>query len=382
MSAHARLRRSAAVALVSAITAGTALLLTACDPSTDTGTDHTGTPTPAATPSAPAVPSATPSTPATTTPTTSATATPTASTPSATPSTPATTTPTASATPTQTQARPQTPALNLTKGTGLTISNGTRYVIMDGKSVDFGTIVRDLAWSPDGKHAAFIDGNGNLQTADPDGTHKTLVAKAPTGTTWSHPTWQVFVPNADDQRMLLKPKNNLQFTANDHGTLRLLTIPATGATNPTELSLGQYAGEDEKPNPTTGNQWANVAGRVGTSVYANKDDGQVYIRDEYLRQNGGPIAKGSQPDLSDDNHELVFVRSVNGHDHLFTQDQNTNANAVDLTPNATVDYTQPAFSPDGKTIAFRGPDGTYTIPTKGGTPTKVSDTTGLPAYRG
>src|SRR5207248_2008147 len=36
---------------------------------------------------------------------------------------------------------------------GLTISDGTRHVVVNGKSIDFGTIVRDLAWNPSGSKA-------------------------------------------------------------------------------------------------------------------------------------------------------------------------------------------------------------------------------------
>ncbi|MGW4803596.1 hypothetical protein [Kitasatospora sp. NPDC004272] len=374
MSAHARLRRSAAVAFVSAITAGSALLLTACDPSDAADAAKAGTAAPSRTagPSHTATGSATPSGSASTPAAPTAAATPTASAqqPSASGSAPA---PQPSATPVEA-------ALNLTKGTGLTISNGTRYVVMDGKVVDFGTVVRDLAWSPDGKHAAFVDGNGNLETSDPDGSHKVLVATAPSGVTWSHPTWQVFTPNADEQQSGLRTKNDLLFTADDHGTLRLLDVPAAGGT-PTELRLGQYSDDTVKPNPTTGNLWANVGTRIGTAVYANADDGQVYLRDDYLRQNGGPVTKGSQPDIDGEEH-LVFVRSVDGHSHLFGKDRDYRSQERDLTPHATVNYTEPAFSPDGKTVAFRAPDGIYTVPFAGGTPTKVSDTVGLPAYRG
>ncbi|MFB7948193.1 hypothetical protein ACFC6L_25115 [Kitasatospora phosalacinea] len=372
MSAHARLRRSSAVALVSAITAGSALLLTACDPSADgesaaRSVNATATPSrtagsSAATPATPAAPAATPSAPA---------------------SAPASATPSAAATtaaPARPSAQPVKAALNLTKGTGLTISNGTRYVVMDGKVVDFGTVVRDLAWSPDGKRAAFVDGNGNLETSDPDGSHRTVVAKAPSGVTWSHPAWQVFTPNADELNTYLKPINNLQFTADDHGTLRILAVPAQGGT-PAPIALGTYSDEDPAPIPLTGNLWPNTAGRIGSSVYANEDDGQVYIRDQYLRQEGMAVAKGSQPDRDDDG-DIVFVRSVAGHSHLFTKGSDYREPERDLTPHATADYTEPAFSPDGKTIAFRAPDGIYTLPAQGGTPTKVSDTVGLPAYRG
>jgi phosphosulfolactate phosphohydrolase-like enzyme len=47
-----------------------------------------------------------------------------------------------------------------------------------------------------------------------------------------------------------------------------------------------------------------------------------------------------------------------------------------------VNYTEPAFSPNGKTIAFRAPNGTYTIPATGShKPAKASSYTGLAAYR-
>ncbi|GLW68856.1 hypothetical protein Kpho02_11550 [Kitasatospora phosalacinea] len=373
MSAHARLRRSSAVALVSAITAGSALLLTACDPSADdrAATRPTATaPSRNATPTAPASPSAAATGSGTATPSAPASATAPAS-----PSAAATT-----AAPAQPSAQPVQAALNLTKGTGLTISNGTRYVVMDGKVVDFGTVVRDLAWSPDGKRAAFVDGNGNLETSDPDGSHRAVVAKAPSGVTWSHPTWQVFTPNADERTMHVPAVNDLQFTADDHGTLRILAVPVQGGT-PAPIALNTYSDQDPAPIPQTGNLWPNAAGRIGSSVYANKDDGQVYIRDQYLRQEGMAVAKGSQPDR-DDEGDIVFVRSVAGHSHLFTKGSDYRAPERDLTPGATVDYTEPAFSPDRKTVAFRAPDGIYTVPAKGGTPTKVSDTVGLPAYRG
>ncbi|MFD8596101.1 hypothetical protein ACFV1L_13955 [Kitasatospora sp. NPDC059646] len=366
MSARARLRRSAAVALVSAITAGSALLLTACDPSAQATAPKPGSAAPAGTTGSPSAPgSATPSASASS-----------SGTPSAPASAPATPSSPASAPADRPTATPTEAALNLTKGTGLTISNGTRYVVMDGRTVDFGTVVRDLAWSPDGKHAAFIDGAGNLQTSNPDGSHKVLIAKAPTGVTWSHPTWQVTTPDQFD-----KGRTNLIFTADDHGTLRLLRLPAQAGATPDVISLNPYSDENPKLPPTTGNRWPSSTGAHGRIVYANKDDGQVYLRDDYLRQNGGPVTKGSQP-AADDEGDLVFVRSVDGHSHIFASHLNqANPDVQDLTPGAVVDFTEPVISHDGRTVAFRGPDGIYTAPTRGGKPQKVSDTVGLPAFR-
>ncbi|MFJ5230452.1 hypothetical protein ACIQBJ_11230 [Kitasatospora sp. NPDC088391] len=371
MSVRARLRHSSAVAVVSALTAGSALLLTACDPSADAGSARLGAAAPVTSSPKAATPSTGTTAADTTTTTTAAT----------------TAAPRPSGSPTAATAAPRpaapaaaaTGAPNPAKATGLTVSSGTRYVLMDGRSVDFGTVVRDLTWSPDGKHAAFIDGNGNLQTSDPDGGHKTLIAKAPTGTTWSHPTWQVYLPNAAEP--YLKPKNNLLFTADDHGTLRLLGVPAQAGATPAALSLNTFSGDDLPPLPKTGNQWPNAAGKYGSAVYANQADGQVYLRDDYLRQQGMAVAKGSQPDLSDEG-DLVFVRSVDGHDHLFVKPDGFGGTERDLTPDTTADCTEPAFSPDGKTVAFRTPDGVWTVPAKGGKPVRATDTVGLPAYRG
>ncbi|GAA2083198.1 hypothetical protein GCM10009759_01120 [Kitasatospora saccharophila] len=330
MNERARLRRSAAALLVAAVTTGSALLLTACDPedgSTDAGggTSATGSATPG------------------------------------------------SAAPTSSAAPAKAGTLNRTAGTKLTVSTGTSTVLMDGRSVDFGTVVRDLAWSPDGKHAAFVDGNGNLETSDPDGGHKTVVAKAPSGTTWSHPTWQVFGPDE-----VHGAGTYLLFTADDKKSLRLMSAEAKANGTVEELHLGDSEGADI---PQTGNQWPYSNGLSGMTVYANKDDGQVYFHDVVSRTNGGAIGKGSQPALADEG-ALVFVRSAKGHSHIFASPGDENADQqIDLTPDATVDYTEPAISHDGKTVAFRGPDGVYTVPFTGGKPEKVTDTVGLPAYR-
>ncbi|MFB7948192.1 hypothetical protein ACFC6L_25110 [Kitasatospora phosalacinea] len=325
MNERTRPRRSAAALLVAAVTTGSALLLTACDPEgEDTGTaasSPAAAPTGAATTAAPA----------------------------------------------------KGGKLNRTAGTKLTVSTGTSTVLMDGKAVDFGTVVRDLAWSPDGKHAAFVDGNGNLETSDPDGSHKTVVAKAPSGTTWSHPTWQVF--GADEPH---GAGTYLLFTADDKKNLRLMSVEARAGGKPEVLPVGDSEGARI---PETGNQWPYSNGLSGMTVYANKDDGQVYFHDVVSRTNGGAVAEGSQPALADEG-ALVFVRSAKGHSHVFASPADENADQqIDLTPDATVDYTEPAISHDGRTVAFRGPDGIYTVPFTGGKPEKVTDTVGLPAYR-
>ncbi|MFG2821764.1 hypothetical protein ACGFX4_20330 [Kitasatospora sp. NPDC048365] len=249
---------------------------------------------------------------------------------------------------------------------------------MDGKLVDFGTEVHDLAWSPDGKHAAFIDGSGSLVVSAPDGTARTTVAKNPGGQVWTHPTWQVFSGGAENQ-----PRNNIFFSAETNGVLRLMTVKAnaTGGT-PAAFQVVGANGEDAARPLTTGNLWPSSAGNHGQTVYANRRSGDVWFRDDYLRLSGGSLGKGSEPAMEPDGYDVVFVRSVDGHAHLFREDFRKPGEAEDLTPKATTDYAAPAFSPDGKTIAARTAQGIVTLPADGSAaPTLVSEYTGLPAYR-
>ncbi|WP_405583760.1 hypothetical protein [Streptomyces sp. NBC_01190] len=286
---------------------------------------------------------------------------------------------------------------NGTAHTGLTISDGSRYVVMNGTRVDFGTAVRDLAWSPDGKKAAFIDGDGDLVVTRPDGGGRVVVAENPGGQNWSHPTWQV---RPSDSQYEMRALSNLLFAVRTTaGVSRLYTVPSTSAHGtPKVLGLGKEPGEDVPALPQTGNVWPNAADGHGDAVYANTDDGRVYIRDDYLRQQGSALTKGSQPAVNpaagnegnggDSGNggagDIVFVRSVGGHDHLFVETSTDHGPVYqDLTPKATTDYTEPAWSPDGSVIAARTPDGIVTVPVADSrhTPVKVSDYLGLPAYR-
>ena len=272
--------------------------------------------------------------------------------------------------------------VNGTAHNGLTISDGSRYVVMNGTRVDFGTLVRDLAWSPSGAKAAFVDADGDLAVSNPDGSGRVVVARNPGGRTWSHPTWQV---RGTDPQVGLPAVDDLFFASTAGGTSKLYSVSATAHDGtPKVLTLDHESGEGVKPLPQTGNVWPSVGGRYGTAVYANTGTGEVYIRDDYIRQQGSALTQGSEPALSDTSDEaMVFVRSVGGHDHLFVErSTQTGPTYKDITPHATTNYAEPAWSPDGKTIAARTPTGIVTLPADGSSaPVKVSGYHGLPAYR-
>jgi hypothetical protein len=148
--------------------------------------------------------------------------------------------------------------------------------------------------------------------------------------------------------------------------------------------VNRESGENTPSLPQTGNVWPSTAGiTYGAAVYANPETGEVYLRDDYIRQQGSALTKGSEPALSPAKaQDIVFVRSVGGHDHLFLEHDTRSGPAFeDLTPNAATDYTEPAWSPDGSTIAARTPDGVVTLPADGShAAVAVSGDRGLPAY--
>jgi hypothetical protein len=376
MAVRRRRGSTAALALTAALSVGSTLLLTACGPGGTSQAKPGGETRPAA--------SATPSGKgAAPTPSAGHSNTPAGggATPHGTATPSGTTAPTRSAAPTgtATASAPTTP----TRGTGaphLTISNGTEFVQMENAVVDFHTPVRDLTWAPDDTMVAFVNGNGDLAIAKPDGTGQIVVARNPGGQTWSHPTWVMEMP---DPQIGIPHRNTIIFTADQGGTTKLMQVRGDAA-NATPTALPIDAALGDAPVPQAGNTWANAGGPHGTITYANTADGSVYIRDDYTREQAYKITEGSEPALSPDAHELVFVRSTGVHDHVFELAlDHPNSTPQDMTPQATTDYTEPAFSPDGREVTFRTPTGTATVPADGSLLPHPGAYTepGLPAYR-
>lgn len=69
------------------------------------------------------------------------------------------------------------------------ISDGTTVVTIGSKQVTFPTTVKDAVWSPDGSRIAFIDGEGRLATARPDGTALVYPAGSDRASRVERPAW-------------------------------------------------------------------------------------------------------------------------------------------------------------------------------------------------
>ncbi|MEY9863425.1 hypothetical protein ABH935_009075 [Catenulispora sp. GAS73] len=286
--------------------------------------------------------------------------------------------------------------LNATAGTGVTISDGSGKILMNGRVVDFGTRVIDPSWSPDGSRVVFIDGAGNLVVANADGSGRVEAAHNPGGLTWSHPTWQT--TQADPQDGNIPERDNI-FFASTVGGGTLWEVPTTAHdAQPKQLPLNRYSGNGSVAVPANGNTWPSGGGHFGGAVYEydNGNASDVYVRDDYLRQQGGlAIKDAAEPgyvlvgssSTSEGTPEVVFIRRVGAHEHVFVQEIGTSTGGTpagprDLTPNATTDCTKPAISPDGKTVVFSTSSGVVTVAADGsGAPAFVTHTPGFPAFR-
>jgi hypothetical protein len=67
--------------------------------------------------------------------------------------------------------------------------HGTPNVRVGDATVTFPGRVTDAAFSPDGRRVAYIDANGSVATAKPDGTDVFVLTRTKASVTRSRPTW-------------------------------------------------------------------------------------------------------------------------------------------------------------------------------------------------
>ncbi|MES1245578.1 MAG: protein kinase [Acidobacteriota bacterium] len=127
------------------------------------------------------------------------------------------------------------------------------------------------------------------------------------------------------------------------------------------LALGGYLALQRRPEPMQAT-FSRVTDDEGRELYPT------------LSPDGLSLAYVGSPDGQAD----IFLKSLKAHEGDFS-----NAEPVNLTEDSPADDTQPAFSPDGKWIAFRSEregGGIWLLPAGGGVPRRVTDFGYNPAW--
>lgn len=280
----------------------------------------------------------------------------------------------AKAAPTKTAAKPptQTPTqaaapISYTAGMAL-ISDGTATVRIGGRAVTFPTTVTGAAWSPDGSKIAFIDANGEVATARPDGTDLAELTTAKTGVTRANPSWFGTV---------------VLFTETDAKGVSRIESVATGATTPS--GAASYSAAEQPittgtsanggtPGSDAGNSHADGVpstpsapiGATGSIVYQHQgsDGPEVWILDQGMRGvYGFEALPGTDPAISPDGKDIAFVGTKGQIEIAATDFGNATPTAVQVSFGAT-DPTNLVWSPDGTRIAYSTPTDVESVAAK------------------
>lgn len=273
---------------------------------------------------------------------------------------------------------PVVPASAYRVGVAL-ISNGTTSVHIGDNAITFPTAVTDAVWSPDGSRIAFVDGDGNISTARPDGSSWTVLTKPVSGVVRSRPAWRSgWIEFAE--------KN-----AKGASVLKMVTSNGGGYHGWSELENGELPGfvgadgPEENNSAPSGGVTASQSELTGdfTFQHQGKSGPEVWVVDGNQREpSAAKIATGTEPALSPDGKRVAYV-GTDGQIRVST----LNGKPVQV----TFDAAKPShlvWTPDGTQVAYSTPTEIWSVPAlvaataKKNPPRQVSATPGTVTYLG
>ncbi len=252
------------------------------------------------------------------------------------------------------------------------VSNGTNVVSIGDRQVTFSSRVTDATMSPDGTRIAYVDGDGNIATAKPDGSGVEVLTTTNASVVRSRPSWsRAFIFYAEKK---------------GDGTSALMAVPTNGC------------GDDGKPATGTawdmdtgdGTSYVDLAPSAATSerpsrvAFQHNEPGgpEIWINDTNQRvPDTYKVVKGSEPALSLDGTKLAYV-GTNG--EIFVTAANHDADSgVQITFGAKTP-SRLAWNPDGQHVAYGTANAIESVATTPGAnsnpATQISAVPGVPAF--